>query len=532
MGEPICPRGRLASAVDRPKQGDRRGVCTSDRPGLPILLAAALLIVTLSISGAAPRQLSGTASASAPCGLSSPIGLDCRNPTPGTTLRVQSSALTWINVTASSAQHPRLDLWASMAFDPSDHEVVLFGGCTSVQCPAAAETWTFSGGTWSNATGQGPQPPARSYAAMAYDSSDAYVLMFGGVGASSAYGDTWAFSGGRWTNLTSAVGRPVPPRWGESLSYDPVDRSVLLFGGMSAQGSVLNDTWTYSGGTWRNITAIVSPPPRYEASMVWDANDSELLLLDGCGATSCPLNDSWTFSQGTWSALPGSPGSLPPARYLSAMTFDAAAGVVRLFGGVRNGASLGDTWTYQSGRWTSVTPASSPRGRGGSAVAESTEAWLPNGAAVVWPFEVLWGGDWIPCGGCALRGFEDTWVFEVPPQVSAAPPSTSLLAGEGWTFRATASGGTPPFLYDWSFGDGASGTGPNVTHSYAAAGRYQLHLVVEDFGGATAWIAYDVNVTASASPVLVWAAATALAGGAAIVAAVVAIRARRKRPPA
>ncbi len=419
-------------------------------------------------------------------------------------LATQTIADTWINVTPASLQRPPLDYWASMAFDPTGREVVLFGGCSPSACPTPPQTWTFSRGVWTNVTNLGSQPPARSYAGMAYDGADGYVLMFGGAGTSSVFGDTWTFSGGRWTNLTASVGGAVPPRWGESAAYDPVDGGVILFGGNSATGALLNDTWLYSGGTWRNITNLVSPSPRYDGSMAWDAVDSELVLLDGCGVTACPLNDTWVYSNGTWTALPPSLGVLPPARELSAMTYDAGRGVIRLFGGIGSGVSLGDTWEYSGRRWSPVSPSAAPRPREGSAALESTEAWLPNGTTVIWPFEILWGGDFVACIGCALRGLEDTWVFEAPPQGSVLPGSSSAVAGQATNFRASVVGGVPTFSFAWSFGDGSTGNGANVTHAYVMGGQYEVRLTVTDDAGATtmAGILFDVMST-SISPFLI-----------------------------
>ena len=47
-------------------------------------------------------------------------------------------------------------------------------------------------------------------------------------------------------------------------------------------------------------------------------------------------------------------------------------------------------------------------------------------------------------------------------------------------FTASASGGTSPFTFSWSFGDGSTGTGSLVTHTYSSAGSYTTALTVED----------------------------------------------------
>lgn len=45
--------------------------------------------------------------------------------------------------------------------------------------------------------------------------------------------------------------------------------------------------------------------------------------------------------------------------------------------------------------------------------------------------------------------------------------------------------GTQPVAYDWDFGDGEAASGPNPTHSYAAAGSHPVSLVVTDEDGGT-----------------------------------------------
>src|SRR3989475_1576623 len=51
---------------------------------------------------------------------------------------------------------------------------------------------------------------------------------------------------------------------------------------------------------------------------------------------------------------------------------------------------------------------------------------------------------------------------------------------------AIASGGTLPYSYSWSFGDGATGTGLTTTHAYTAIGNYSVTLTVQDFVGGSA----------------------------------------------
>ncbi len=51
--------------------------------------------------------------------------------------------------------------------------------------------------------------------------------------------------------------------------------------------------------------------------------------------------------------------------------------------------------------------------------------------------------------------------------------------------------------YVWDFGDGASGTGKTASHTYAAAGEYDVKLTVTDNDGATDSVTKKVTVTAA-----------------------------------
>src|SRR5213080_2723791 len=70
--------------------------------------------------------------------------------------------------------------------------------CETVQSGQAASTPSVDG-SWTNITSSsGPSP--RFGASMAYDPADGYVVLFGGLNSSAAgltfLGDTWKFSGG------------------------------------------------------------------------------------------------------------------------------------------------------------------------------------------------------------------------------------------------------------------------------------------------------------------------------------------------
>ncbi|MFQ5786337.1 MAG: PKD domain-containing protein, partial [Alphaproteobacteria bacterium] len=91
-----------------------------------------------------------------------------------------------------------------------------------------------------------------------------------------------------------------------------------------------------------------------------------------------------------------------------------------------------------------------------------------------------------------------------PPPANTAPVaafSATPASGQApldVTFDASASTDTDGTIvsYAWDFGDGASGTGPVVQHTYVVGG-YTVSLTVTDDGGATG--ASSASITASGS---------------------------------
>lgn len=84
-----------------------------------------------------------------------------------------------------------------------------------------------------------------------------------------------------------------------------------------------------------------------------------------------------------------------------------------------------------------------------------------------------------------------------PPIASFTSTPSSTPTGTAITFDGTASydlDGTVA-SYSWAFGDGATGTGPVVTHSYSPAKTYTVTLTVTDNGGVTGSTTSQVTIT-------------------------------------
>jgi PKD repeat protein len=85
------------------------------------------------------------------------------------------------------------------------------------------------------------------------------------------------------------------------------------------------------------------------------------------------------------------------------------------------------------------------------------------------------------------RAAASTTITVQPPP--AATASASVSAGDApvtVNFTGSASGGTVPYSYAWTFGDGATASSQNPSHAYTSAGIFNAQLTVSDATGRTA----------------------------------------------
>jgi hypothetical protein len=125
-----------------------------------------------------------------------------------------------------------------------------------------------------------PQPTARAYHKLAFDTARQRLVMFGGSspGLPACHDETWERQATDWQRVPTSS--PPPGRCDHAMAYDPVRRNTVVFGGSTSIGP-LGDTWTWDGVEWAHIPAGPAPSPRYWHAMAWDAARSKVLLFGG-----------------------------------------------------------------------------------------------------------------------------------------------------------------------------------------------------------------------------------------------------------
>ncbi|MEK7209157.1 MAG: PKD domain-containing protein [Patescibacteria group bacterium] len=67
-------------------------------------------------------------------------------------------------------------------------------------------------------------------------------------------------------------------------------------------------------------------------------------------------------------------------------------------------------------------------------------------------------------------------------------------------FSAAATGGNPPYVFHWDFGDGTTFNGQTRRQSYSAAGTKTVTVTATDFSGGTATRSIALKINASTTP--------------------------------
>ncbi|HXW67261.1 MAG TPA: PKD domain-containing protein [Thermoplasmata archaeon] len=439
---------------------------------------------------------------------------------------------TWSNLTSSTSGHPPPIEFGGLAYDPSSQKIVLFGGWDVAINRPTNVTWTYQAGAWTNITATaGRAPSPRSEVAMATDSAAGEVVLVGGdVPRDPLANDTWAFRDGSWTNLTASA----PLR---ATIEDPTVCDDPAAGGLLLTASASNSTrystplhpatFLFTGGAWENLTSA-----NWAAPLTFGSYAPVIGYLPDAAAVFMFLSvtfeknengvffaQTWAFANGLWTNLTGAASASDQNMQYPAGAADAVDSTLVVFGGfnIYWGFTSNETWIL-------------------SAPPEVSVAALPNatdvGRPIAFDGSVAFGSDpdrsrWTFGDGSFGIGQTAAHAYASPGDFTAALSVTSFagLSGEASTsvevhalpsaivsanttqptagatvsLAALVSGGTAPFTFSWTLGDGSTATGAEVVHAYASAGNYTVALEVTDAVGVACDSNETIHVVASPS---------------------------------
>ncbi len=178
----------------------------------------------------------------------------------------------------------------ALAFDAGRGVVVGFDG---------DRTWTWDGDRWLDHSIS--RPPLVGSFGLAYDAKRGHVLLVG-VNSTSGGLEVWGFDGSAWSPHSAAT-RPPPRREGFALAYDSANEVLVLFGGFQIGVGTVGDLWTWDGRRWqeRDGTGGPAPPALSGARLAYDPSRSGVVLFGDCDEPCA--TQTWLWRNGTWSSI-------------------------------------------------------------------------------------------------------------------------------------------------------------------------------------------------------------------------------------
>ncbi|HKQ98585.1 MAG TPA: thrombospondin type 3 repeat-containing protein, partial [Candidatus Polarisedimenticolia bacterium] len=236
----------------------------------------------------------------------------------------------------------------AMTWDADRRRVILYGGMSQVTGAVLGDLWEYDGARhrWMERTlPAGPGP--RAWHGMTRDARLRALVVFGGLDDTHILGDTWLLRGIVWRRIPTP--QSPAPRNGAMLAYDARRERTVLLGGSDGgpTGGLLNDVWEFDGADWEPVDARGDLPPTARGVLVYDPVRRTLVLFGGealraiipdpAGGNSVetfigPMAATRLFDGVRFRPLPTLDTTTP--RTVPAAAFDAIRGTLLVVGGV------------------------------------------------------------------------------------------------------------------------------------------------------------------------------------------------------
>jgi len=162
------------------------------------------------------------------------------------------------------------------------------------------ETWLWDGRNWTRDNRTWPHAEGHGATASAYDGHRGRVVLFRNY-------LTWEWEPANgWVMQNPS--RSPPLRVSTAMSYDPVRRRTVLFGGYHLSSNTYvyrNDTWAWDGKNWTQIKTAHQPPVWAGHSMHYVPAIGGMLVFGGQHSMTTAAKDTWFFDGTDWKQLKG-----------------------------------------------------------------------------------------------------------------------------------------------------------------------------------------------------------------------------------
>ncbi len=410
----------------------------------------------------------------------------------------------------------------------------------------ALSLWGFSAAGWARITEVGSAAPAPSgEPALAFDGATGYLVLYWGGAVGTPYGLT--VPSNTWAAVDAFTGENV------SVSRPAVVVGDTFWIHVYAAGGVLPYTYTYAvlppGCSGSSARAAV-PCPTFEtgtfaiAVTVRDSTYGSATLFNSIVVVPTPTASVISLTNPTTVDVPTTfegfvTGGLPPMTFLWNFSdgnhsqganathafgrpglFNVTVSLVNATGVATNASLLEAVNPFVAVATVQAVPRVTDLGD-----PISFAAAVDGGTA---PFSYAWAfgpGQGTGSGPDPQYAYTDPGKFTarvgVTDSVGAfadggvtvvvnSDPQVAILANVPpfnltVTLGAAIAGGTAPFTFIWSLGDGAGSPNASLTHTYAAAGTYEASVIVRDATGRE--VTQSINVTVEAPvppPAVAW----------------------------
>jgi hypothetical protein len=214
----------------------------------------------------------------------------------------------------------------AMVYLDSQELTLLFGGQGDTN-DLLGDTWTYSSQRWRRVRPGRTAPSPRCGHCMAFDEQAGGAVLFGGIDAKmNSLGDTWLFDGASWQEVS---GMNPPARRYAALAYDPDLKGCVLHGGSEEEAGhrSFGDAWLFQDRTWKRLGKNFETDPRDDHGLGYHRGAKRLVMLEGVAGARGILVRETTG----WRAVEANP--LHPRHQCSPLAWDDQLGGLLLHGG-------------------------------------------------------------------------------------------------------------------------------------------------------------------------------------------------------